>query len=84
MSRESFTLISRKLIDNEEYYDKAIAHFDKSLTTWGIKYQEKTGIKDYQMINDENLLLEAYRARIRAMCPDGKVKKYADVYEELE
>jgi hypothetical protein len=83
MSCESFTRQARKLIDEEAYYDKAIVHFDKALTTWGIEYRNETGIKN-QMVNNGGLLLKLYQARLRAVIPDGKVKKYADVYEELE
>ena len=72
MSYESFTRLSHKLIDHEAYYDKALEHFDKMLTTWRIKYNSETGIRS-QTLDRETLLLKAYRARIRAMLPDGKV-----------
>jgi hypothetical protein len=83
MSCENFVRLSHKLVDREAYYDKALKHFNKMLTTWRIKYNSKTGIKS-RTLDLGTLLLKAYRARIRAILPDGKVKKYTDVYEELE
>ena len=83
MSLESFESMGRKLIDCEAYYTKAMDHFDKLLTTWGIEYNDETGIENKKLDNG-TLLLQAYRARIRAVTPDGKAKKYEAVYEELE
>ena len=83
MSCENFIRIGRKLIDREAYYDKAVEHFNKILTTWGIEYNNESGIRN-QTLDNGPLLLKAYQARIRAILPNGKVKKYAAVYEELE
>jgi hypothetical protein len=83
MSSESFVRIGRKLLDREAYYTKATEHFDKLLTTWGVEYNNETDIKN-RKLDDGTLLLQAYRARLRAIIPDGKAKKYEAVYEELE
>jgi hypothetical protein len=83
MSSESFVRIGRKLIDREAYYTKATEHFDKLLTTWEVKYDNDAGIKN-KKLNNKTLLLQAYQARLRAIIPNGKAKKYEAVYEELE
>jgi hypothetical protein len=83
MSCENFIRISRKLIDREAYYAQAVEHFDKLITTWGIQYDNETGVRN-QTLDNETLLHKAYQARRRATIPDGKVKKYAAVYEGLE
>jgi hypothetical protein len=83
MSSKSFVRLGRKLIDHEAYYTKATEHFDKLLTTWEIEYNNETDIKN-QKLDNKTLLLQAYEARLRAIIPDGKVKKYEAVYEELE
>jgi hypothetical protein len=82
MSKKSFIRIGRRLIKHEHYYEKSIEHFDKMLTTWGIEYKSATGIRC--VANSEKFLSKGYRARLAARCPNGKHKKYAAVYEELE
>ena len=82
MSKKSFMRIGRRLIKHEQYYEKSIEHFNKMLTTWDIKYKDETGIRC--VANSEKFLSKGYRARMRAWCPDGELKKYAAVYEELE
>jgi hypothetical protein len=74
--------IGRRLIKQEQYYQKSIDHFDKLLTTWDIQYKSETGIRCEA--NSEKFLSKGYQTRLTAMCPNGKPKKYADVYEELE
>jgi hypothetical protein len=83
MSSKSFVRIGRELIDKEAYYTKATEHFDKLLTTWAVEYDNETGIKN-KKLNDDTLLPRAYRVVLRGTIPDGKTKKYAAVYEELE
>jgi hypothetical protein len=82
MSKSSFMTIGRRLIKHEKYYEKSVEHFNKLLTTWDIKYKGNTGISCKK--NSERFLLKGYRARLAAKCPNGKHKKYAAVYEELE
>ena len=82
MSKSSFMTIGRRLIKHEQYYEKSVEHFDKLLTTWGIKYEGGTGISC--KANSERFLLKGYHARLAAKCPNGKHKKYTAVYEELE
>lgn len=83
MSSERFARIGRKLINSEGYYTKAMEHFNKLLITWDVKYSNETGIRN-KKLDDGTLLLQAYRARLRGIIPDGKAKKYEAVYEELE
>jgi hypothetical protein len=82
MSHKSFMRMGRQLIRHEQYYEKSIEHFDKMLTTWNVEYKDETCIRD--ALDNERLLSKAYQARIAALCPNGKLKKYAAVYEELE
>ena len=83
ISSRSFIRIGRKLIDRNAYYTKAIKHFDKFLTTWEVKYDNKTGIKN-KKLNDDNLLQQAYQSVLHGITPNSKSKKYETVYEELE
>ena len=82
MTRKSFMRIGRRLIKDEQYYEKSIEHFNKMLTTWDVKYKVQTGIRC--VANSEQFLSKGYKARLSAKCPNGKLKKYAAVYEELE
>jgi hypothetical protein len=83
ISSRSFIRIGRKLIDRNSYYTKAIKHFDKFLTTWEVKYDNETGIKN-KKLNDDSLLQQAYQSVLHGITPNSKSKKYETVYEELE
>lgn len=82
MSHESFLSKGRQLIKHGQYYEQSVEHFDKMLTTWNVEYKDETCIRD--VANSERFLAKGYRARMAALCPDGELKKYAAVYEELE
>jgi hypothetical protein len=83
ISSGSFIRIGRKLIDRNSHYTKAIKHFDKFLTTWEVKYDDETGIKN-KKLNDDSLLRQAYQSVLHGITPNSKSKKYEAVYEELE
>jgi hypothetical protein len=83
MSVESFCHYVPLLIQNEGHYEVAIQRFEEMLADWNVEYLPETGIKD-QLIVNGHLSKKLFCTRMLAKIPNGKHKKYADVYEELE
>jgi hypothetical protein len=65
------------------FYSAAHAKFKTFLQDWGVAYLAESGVHD-EKLNDTDLPRKLYCARMLAKIPNGKVKKYADVYENLE
>jgi hypothetical protein len=82
LTRNSFLRNGRRLIKHGHYYEQSVEHFNKMISTWGVEYNNETGIK--HVANSERFLTKGYAARMAAICPNGKPKKYANIYEELE
>jgi hypothetical protein len=70
------------LLFEEKYYDIAETYFRAFLAAWCVVYHPKTGIMDRQLV-DADLSRKLYAAYLLSIKPDGKVKIYTKVYEDL-
>ena len=66
------------------FYSEARAEFGQFLKDWGVEYLPESGVHNEALRQDGQLPKKLYCARLLAIRPDGKPKKYADVYENLE
>jgi hypothetical protein len=66
------------------FYREARAEFKQFLKDWGVEYLPESGVYNEALCQDGQLPEKLYCAQLLARCPNGKAKKYADVYEELE